>query len=262
MNTNLLAASAIVLLACSFAAHADVRLSTGIEYSSGKYGGDETIEDLYVPFTLNITGARLGASITVPYLNVRAPSGTINGPDGQPLPGSGEITTEGGLGDVTASVTLFDAYFNPDLALALDITGAIKFGTADLDKGLGTGENDVSVYLDTYKWFDDFTLLGSLGYRWRGEPEGVEFDDVVIVSLGGAWETRNDSLFGLMFDYRQSALAGADDIEEVTAFGSIRMSDHWQLQLYAFTGLTDSSADWGGGLSVSTDFTARHHRDF
>jgi hypothetical protein len=251
MNSKLLAALAIALLATSCAANADVRVSTGIEYSSGKYGGDETIEDLYVPFTLNITGGRLGASITVPYLNVRAPTGTINGPDGQPIPGSGEVTTESGLGDVTANITLFDVYYNPDLAFALDITGAIKFGTADLDKGLGTGENDVSLYLDAYKWFDDFTLLGSLGYRWRGEPADVEFDDVLIASLGGAWHTRNESIIGVMFDYRQSALADADDIQEVTAFGSIRMSKHWQLEIYAFTGFTDSSADWGGGLSIT-----------
>ncbi|MEJ2127898.1 MAG: hypothetical protein P8X81_03535 [Woeseiaceae bacterium] len=251
MNSNFMAASAIALLATSFAANADVRVSTGIEYSSGKYGGDETIEDVYVPFTLKFTGSRLGASITVPYLNVRAPAGTINGPDGQPLPGTGEVTNESGLGDVTANITLFDVYYNPDLAFALDITGAIKFGTADLDKGLGTGENDVSLYLDAYKWFDDFTLLGSLGYRWRGEPADVEFDDVLIASLGGAWHTRNESIIGVMFDYRQSALADADDIQEVTAFGSIRMSKHWQLEIYAFTGFTDSSADWGGGLSIT-----------
>jgi hypothetical protein len=251
MNINFPAASAIVLLASCLTANADVRMSTGVEYSSGKYGGTETIDEFYVPFTLNFSGDRVGASITVPYLNVRAPAGTINGPDGQPLPGSGEVTTESGLGDVTASITLFDMYYNPDLAFALDLTGAIKFGTADLDKGLGTGENDLSVYLDAYKWFDDFTLLGSLGYRWRGEPDGVEFDDVLLASLGGAWTTKNESLFGIIFDYRQSALADADDIQEVTAFGSIRVSDHWHLGLYAFTGFTDSSADWGGGLSIT-----------
>lgn len=248
---------AILMLAFAGAAHGEVRLSTGVEYTSGSYGGTEDIEDLYVPVTLSMSGSRISASVTVPYLSVRAPLGTTLGPDGEPLPGSGEITTESGLGDVSASLTLFDAFYSPDLAFAIDLTGAVKFGTADVDKGLGTGEPDFSVYLDSYKWFDRFTLIASLGYRWRGEPEGVEFDDVLMASLGGAWETGEKSMFGLMVDYRQSALADLDDIQEVTAFGSFRLSNHWNLDVYAFTGFTDSSPDWGGGLSIATDFSPR-----
>lgn len=257
MNKQLLATPAIVLLALAGMADAEVRLSTGVEYTSGRYGGTEDIEELYVPLTLRMDSGRFGASLTVPYLSVRAPSDTILGPDGEPLPGSGEMTTETGLGDVTASLTLFDAFYSPDLAFAVDLTGAINFGTADVDKGLGTGEPDVSVYLDGYKWFDRFTLISSIGYRWRGEPEGVKFDNVLMAGLGGAWETGDRSMLGVVFDYRQSALAGLDDIQEVTAFGSIGLTDHWNLNLYAFTGFTDSSPDWGGGILISTDFSPR-----
>jgi hypothetical protein len=185
---------------------------------------------------------------------VRAPADTIIGPDGQPLPGSGEITTESGLGDITASVTLFDAFYSPDLDFALDVTGAVKFGTADVDAGLGTGESDISLYLDGYKWFDRFTLIGSVGYRWRGEPADVDFDDVLMASVGGAWEAGSASMLGIMFDYRQSALADADDIQEATAFVSFELSERRYLEIYAFTGFTDSSADWGGGVSFTTDF--------
>ena len=249
--------SALSLLICATAADADVSLSTGIEYSSGSYGGTEDIEDLYVPVTLRMNNARFGASLSVPYLSVRAPADTVIGPDGQPLPGSGEITTESGLGDITASITLFDAFYSPDFDFALDVTGAVKFGTADVDKGLGTGENDVSLYLDGYKWFDRFTLIGSVGYRWRGEPEGVDFDDVLMASVGGAWEAGSASMLGVMFDYRQSSLADADDVQEVTAFGSIQLGESWFLDIYAFTGFTDSSADWGAGFTIATNFKPR-----
>ena len=127
-------------------------------------------------------------------------------------------------------------------------------GTADIDNGLGTGENDVSLYLDAYKWFDGFTLISSVGYRWRGEPEGVDFDDVLMASVGGAWEAGNASMLGVMFDYRQSSLADADDIQEVTAFVSFELSERRYFEIYAFSGFTDSSADWGGGVSFTTDF--------
>jgi hypothetical protein len=254
MNTRRLAMPALALLICTSVANADVSLSTGLEYSSGSYGGTEDIEDLYVPVTLRMNNSRFGASLTVPYLRVRAPADTIIGPDGQPLPGSGEITTESGLGDITASVTLFDAFYSPDLDFALDVTGAVKFGTADVDAGLGTGESDISLYLDGYKWFDRFTLIGSVGYRWRGEPADVDFDDVLMASVGGAWEAGSASMLGIMFDYRQSALADADDIQEATAFVSFELSERRYLEIYAFTGFTDSSADWGGGVSFTTDF--------
>ena len=85
----------------------------------------------------------------------------------------------------------------------------------------------------------------------------MDFDDVLMASVGGAWEAGNASMLGVMFDFRQSALIDADDIQEVTAFGSFRMSEHWTFDIYAFTGFTDSSPDWGGGISIATDFSPR-----
>ena len=55
---------------CTGAAQGEVRLSTGIEYTTGTYGNTEDIEDLYVPVTLSMTSGRIGASVTVPYISV------------------------------------------------------------------------------------------------------------------------------------------------------------------------------------------------
>ena len=68
-------------------------------------------------------------------------------------------------------------------------------------------------------------------------------------------------MLGVFVDYRQSALAESDDIREVTAFGSIRLNEHWYFDVYAFSGLTDSAPDWGGGISIATDFSPRQLRD-
>lgn len=243
----------------AIAAETSMRLSSGLEYSSGTYGGTEDIEELYVPLTFNMNTHRIGFSVSVPFLSVRAPTGTVT--DGQAVPGEGEITTESGLGDITANFTVYDVYYSANVDFALDITGAVKFGTADLGKGLGTGENDYSLYLDWYKWFDGFTLLGSVGYRFRGEPDGVALNNVVVVSLGGTWPAGDTSSMGLIFDFRESALEGYDDIQELMAFGSFQLSEHWYMQLYGFTGFTDSSTDWGGGFTLTTDVGRPPARD-
>ena len=152
-------------------------------------------------------------------------------------------------------------YYSANLDFAVDITGAVKFGTADFDKGLGTGENDYSLYLDWYKWFDRFTLLGSVGYLIRGERDVIDLNNVFVASLGGSWPAGETSSLGLVFDYRESALEGYDDIQELMAFGSFELSEHWYLQLYAYTGFTDSSTDWGGGFTITTDVRRPPGRD-
>ena len=45
---------------------ADLRFSTGVEYSTGKYGGTDDIEEIYVPFTFRAGFERLGLRITIP----------------------------------------------------------------------------------------------------------------------------------------------------------------------------------------------------
>ena len=242
-QTAVLVASAVIGLALAsdeLAAQTEgaiVRFSTGIEFSSGRYGGTEDIEEIYVPVTTRIDYKRLGFRLTVPYLRVDTP--------GYP--------TEGGLGDIVGSMTLYDLYVSEYADFVVDLTGTVKFGTADVDAGLGTGENDYSVQFDAYRFFDRFTALVSAGYRLRGEPPGFEFNDVFFGAVGGAYRASGTTNLGLYYDYRESALSGADAIQELSGSVSQRLSDRWRLEVYAFTGFGDSSPDWGGGLLLSTD---------
>ena len=231
------------------------RLSTGIDYTNGDYGGTADIEDVYIPISGSLDYGRFGFRLTVPYLSVTAPAGTIiTGPGGQPVPGSGVSTTESGLGDIIGSVTMFDVVNNRELGIALDITGKIKFATADETKGLGTGEHDYSVQADAYKFFDQFTLLGTAGYKVRGDPAGVDLENVFFGSFGGIYSFTPETRGGLIYDYRESAYSTGDSIGELTGFVSRRMNDDWRLQIYALTGFSDSSPDFGGGLLVKRAF--------
>ncbi|MDH3614366.1 MAG: hypothetical protein OEU90_04470 [Gammaproteobacteria bacterium] len=225
-------------------------LSAGVDITSGNYGGDVDIEDTYVPLTAKVDYGRIAFRLTVPYLSVKAPEGTIFDSGGEPLPGSGALTTESGLGDIIGSVTVYDVVSSQRLGLAMDLTGKVKFGTADEDKGLGTGESDYSVRADFFKFADQLTLLGSVGYKFRGDPTGIDLDNVLMASVGGTYKFTPDVRGGLIFDYRESTISGSDSIQELTGFVSRRISEDWRIHVYALTGFTDSSPDWGGGVQI------------
>jgi hypothetical protein len=236
VQKSLLLGSLILCAGVAAAEQDDPRfsISAGAEYTTGTYGGDADIEDFYVPLKATLDYRRLSFRLTVPYLSVRAPEGTIiTGPGGEPIPGTGEIVTNSGIGDVIGSVTLYDVIRNRRLGFSMDLTGKVKFGTADVDKGLGTGENDFTVQADFLKFMDRITWIGSIGYKFRGQPPGATLDDALLASAGGICKLNGDTRAGAFFDYRESSI-GAD----------------WRLQVFVFRGFTDSGADWGAGLQV------------
>ena len=225
-------------------------LAAGAEYTTGTYGGDTDIEDFYVPLKATVDFRRVSLRLTVPYLTVRAPEGTvITGPGGEPIPGTGEIVTKSGIGDVIGSVTVYDVIRNRRLGLAMDLTGKVKFGTADAGKGLGTGENDFTGQADFLKFADRVTWIASIGYKFRGQPPEAVLDDAFLASAGGIYKLSRDTRAGMFFDYRESSI-GADPAQELSVFLSNRLGADWRLQLFLFRGFTDSSADWGAGLHV------------
>ncbi len=65
--------------------------------------------------------------------------------------------------------------------------------------------------------------------------------------------TESDSLIGATLDYRESAIAGLDDIRELQGFVVLPLGEAWDLELYAFTGFTDSSPEWGAGFTLAAD---------
>lgn len=257
--TATVAIAAFVLVGAGAAAQdngADLRISTGLEYSTGKYGGADDIEELYVPLTFRAGFERVGVRLTVPWLSVNAPEETIVTDAGaEPLPGRGLTVTERGLGDVVASLTFYDLYVSNKADFIVDATGKIKFGTADETKGLGTGENDYTLQFDAYRYFGRLSLQGTAGYRLRGDPPGVDLNDVFLAALGGAYLASDNTIVGMYYDYRESAISGIEDIQEVSGFASFRLGRIWRMELYAFTGLTDSSTDYGGGILFSTDLS-------
>ncbi|HET9818046.1 MAG TPA: transporter, partial [Rhodanobacteraceae bacterium] len=135
-----------------------VTLGVGADYSSGKYGTAFETEIWDVPFSVGYAADRWSVRLTVPYINISGANNVIPGvgrvlnlnPHGRGLGlglggggGSGGTPTvtrgsASGLGDVVARAT-YGLVRDDAAQFGLDITGKIKFGTADENKGLGTG---------------------------------------------------------------------------------------------------------------------------
>jgi len=249
------ALAAIVAPGLALAADTGFSLAVGAEYTSGDYGGEQSVDEVYVPVTGKYDTRRLSFRLTVPFLSVRAPEGTYTeGPDGQPIIGEGPRVTESGIGDVLASLTVYDVFVSGTGDVALDLTGKVKLGTADVDKGLGTGEPDFTLQADLYRFFDRFTAIGTLGYTMRGDPDAVDLENALFVSIGGTYAVASNTRLGLFYDFRETSLPGSDDIQELSATLSQRMSEDWRVSGYLIAGLSDSSPDWGAGMSVSHAF--------
>lgn len=231
------------------------RVGVGGEYSSGDYGGEESINETYLPVNFIYDAPRVTARVTVPYLSVRAPEGTITeGPDGETVVGEGPVTTESGIGDVLAALTVYDVLVLGQGDYAMDLTGKVKFGTADEDDGLGTGKNDYSIEANLFRFFDQFTILGVGGYVVRGDPPEVDLQNGFYASLGGTYRVTDQARAGLFCDYREASLEGSDALQEISATLSSRLGTSWWASAYVLAGIGDASPDWGAGLSFTAGF--------
>lgn len=237
-----------------FANDDEYYISAGFDFSRGDYGMGDDISEYYYPVTIGMKTSSVGFSLTIPYLEIEAPEGTVVADSGQFLPGSGSTTTERGLGDVVVGITAFDVFGTSKKDIAVDVTARAKLGTGDEKKGLGTGENDYSLETSLYKFYDQFYLRGSVGYMIKGDPSFLAIENAWFGSIGGAYQFTNNVRGGVTYHFRQSALEKSDDIQEITGFISLPISDSWQTQLYASKGFSDSTPDWGWGALLKTSF--------
>ena len=243
-----------LLTLCSMSVAADnstLKFSTGAEYITGDFSGTESVEQLYVPVTTRYTTKRYSFRLTVPYIHLTAPTGTVQS-DGTIIPGTGPIVTESGMGDVVAGVTYRDA-FNSEIAsdVAIDFTAKVKFGTADVDKGLGSGENDYTIQTELYKFIDRMMLFGILGYKFRGDPPGVDLNDSLITFVGGNYRLSPAFRTGVDFYYQEALFSGADNQVELSVFLGYKLSNTQNLRSYLIKGFGDASPDWGVGVYIS-----------
>jgi len=244
--------TATALATLPVAAEPGFSLTTGLDYSTGKYGGTETTEIFYIPFTGKYEAGEYTLKLTVPYLEVTGPGNVLIdlGPIG---PASTTSTRQSGLGDIVVAGT-YNMYEGRGNGTLVDVTAKIKFGTADDAKSLGTGKNDYALQADLYKTLGKNTVFGTLGYRVMGDPPGVTLNNVFYASLGAGHQYSQETSAGLILDLREKASATSFAQQELTAYVSHKLGKTWKAQAYALKGFSDGSPDWGAGAMFTAAF--------
>jgi hypothetical protein len=271
MNMKRILLIAAVLVAAPSQA-AQFTLSTGLNYSSGDYGGASKTQLWYVPVTGKVVTGPMTLKLTVPYLRVKAPSnvtvivdsgaGGSSGVGGGESEGEGDggggtapsITTRDGLGDVTFSMA-YKLWDDSRMPVGMDVGGKIKFGTADTSKGLGTGKNDYNLYTEIYRvWDNKLNTFINIGYRWYGDTASTNFRNAGLFSAGLAYPMSRALSVGLDYGYRQKLLTSLDAASEATTYLNYKLPSGHKLQFYAVKGFTRASPDWGAGMTIAMPF--------
>jgi hypothetical protein len=228
-------------------------LSVGGEYTTGDYGTSEDTEIWYFPLTFSYETDRSSLGITVPLVIVDGPGTVVPSIGGGAGMHSGRTATrsqtESGLGDLLLRGS-FNLVMEDRYSPRLDLTGKIKFGTADRDDNLGTGEDDFAVQVDVERNFDVNQLFGSLGYKFMGDPPDINYDNVLYGTVGAAHRFSDTTSVGLALDAQQAVVDGEEEKLELTVFLSARADPKTKVTGYVLRGLADGSPDWGVGILV------------
>ena len=251
-------------------------LSAGADYSSGKYGTTSTTDIWSVPFTAEYQSSNWTFKLVVPYINVSGPGNVIPGvgktnngnPHGRGLgrlvggivnpggTGTGTTTSSGsasGLGDVVASAG-YQVFTSSDQTFGVDLTGKVKFGTADANEGLGTGQNDYGVSVDTYKVLGDWTAFGGVGWMKYGSSQYIKLKNGFNANVGAEYKLSTSDSIGAYYYYRERIAEGGAPQSELSGYWNHKLGDSWRLQAYVMGGFADGSPDYGAGASLKYTF--------
>ncbi len=230
------------------------KLGTGFDYSRGDYGFTTNTEVFSVPLYFTAETDDWLVRLTLPYLSVKGPASVV-GDVGGGAAATARPTNkyESGLGDVMLSLT-YHAVRTTD-GFTLDLTGRVKFPTADEDRGLGTGKTDYYVQTDLYKTFGSVTPFATIGYRFLGSDAKYPLKDGVYASLGTSYHVTTTTAVGAAFDWRERLVRGVDDAtdDHGVLFPTIRMSGGTLLG-YVLGGLNNASPDVGVGGMITYRF--------
>jgi hypothetical protein len=271
--------AALALLPAVFAAPANY-LTTGVDYSSGDYGGSTRSETFAINASFDREFGPLSVGVSRSYLRVTNPGVSIPGVG--PVVSQETITrvsatnprlatwlarysasrssasaaddeTEDGLGDTYAYGTYTFAPVGR-LGWEPSLSAEVKFGTADADKGLGTGETDYRISASLRKSGERRGLALGIGYQFLGDPDGFELNNGLFASLSLWRNFTTDGTIAFSIDW---SAAATDETDDALAL-STRYTHRFGESLAAFaslgTGLTDSSPDVTCSLGLECSF--------
>jgi hypothetical protein len=224
--------------------------SLGAEYTTGEYDLGRDTDIWYFPATFQYDADSFRVSITAPLIFVDGPGAVVGSGDARGIFGPGESNdAEIGAGDILLKASFNLARESAD-GPRMDVTGTIKFGTGDVEKNLGTGEDDYSVQLDVERNFDPTGVFASIGYKVLGDPPGVDYDNVIFGNAGAMFRASDTASVGAVLHFQEEVLSRAPSQRDLTLFMNAQVDAKRELTGYVLKGLRDGSPDWGIGVQM------------
>jgi hypothetical protein len=93
-------------------------------------------------------------------------------------------------------------------------------------------------------------LFGSLGYRFLGDPPGVNYDNVLYGTIGMSNKVGATTTLGFALDAQEAPLDDASSALDLSLFLTSQADAKTKVTGYVIKGLQDGSPDWGVGLLV------------
>lgn len=255
----LLACAAIAIGAGAARAETTYSVATGIDFSSGDFGGTTDTDVISVPLVVRVTNGRWSLRASTAYLQVDGPADVadVDGGAGDGTGGTGgtggtivRSGTERGIGDTNLSLSRAfrhiggsDAYF--------ETTARVRLPTGDEDAGLGVGATD-------YQLAGEFGLNKrgggvsvELARRFLGDRAGVQREDGWQVSPSAWLRTGEHTQVGAFGSWREAAISGRDDPAQIGGFVSHQLTPSLRLSVNASSGLSDASPDYATGIRLT-----------
>ena len=219
----------------------------GLDISSGSFGTGHNSTYMSLPLIIDwFPTERLDLELTVPLLGQQT-SGSGKGSGGM-------LGGDYGLGDITLTsgyTLLMDSPTTPHLRPTI----YAKFPTADEGDGLGTGKFDMGVGVVVSKWMGDFQPFTELRYIFQGAShDDIGAENFLIGDVGVAYSL-NDRLLASAY-----IRSGTPQFHDMAAPLEARLKTVWRFaernysEVYVLKGFSDGSPNYGGGVSIFTEF--------
>ena len=260
---------ALCLAPAALAAEGELSLGSGVNFTTGTYGGSTSTQILTIPLTARYERESWTFKATLPYLHISGSRAVFPGVGrvdnsnvldnllGPSAPqrdrAQNERRSVSGMGDasVSASYMLYSGAANRS---GIGLTGKLKFPTGDEKQGLGTGSTDAALQIEGFQQLGRNTLFGAIGYTMFGDSPITQFENVGNFGLGAMHRTDGGDLIGLAFDARQAGSPAPAPLRELTGFWTHKVDRNWRTQAYVLKGFARGSPDWGAGISAAYAF--------
>jgi hypothetical protein len=242
----------------SFANDRDWKLSTSLNYESGKFGTDTRSDSIYIPFTLKRYLDDWDASLTVPYVS-ESSNGQVTNVGGRPVrirggAGSTVTTTHSGLGDLVARGGYALMKEDPQ-PFDLYLGAKVKLPTAARSKGLGTGEFDEGLGLEFGKRvIPEWTVLADLYFTFIGDPPGTDLNNQVAADIGFSHPVGKDLTAMVFLEGSNALVSGQPAPLDLRGTLDYKLGEQGSAFVGGLVGLSDGSPDYGLSLGGSFRF--------